>query len=475
MYKYNKDIMKGMIIMEVPEHILKVARPAQTVVIDTKKDTPLRYVVKKDNADFKKGRVIGYIIEDSFVPIEPNSEEDQPFALSYGVVALAYSLSEDIIEDLLRVHAPNDALRVLTIAILQIIHPTMSIDQVASMYRKSYLSVYFPGLALSSSTVKKLYKRLGEDLNARNQFFALRKMRIKDDHHIVVDQVIKNDQNVSDLNHFTLRIDKSENKSLSILYASDLETMEPICDRIVLGPISSSLLKDFIKTHGINNGLIVDEQIHDDLHTIVPLGRYNPRVEDTLLDYDGVLKQIKENVLYKKIKNTRKGIEYVYTFKDLEKENAETPEFIAGLKKGENDIDKINTQMIRLGTSSFLSNEDLDPLIVYRLSKNRDLYKMTFQAYKNEMKLKDRDGLWNFSLYGKEFINFISTLITVRMIKKEREAGLLDHMTYGDLLDMLNNIWRMSDAPRQAARNDGYWQNVFKDDFKLLEKLGLIK
>lgn len=131
--------------------------------------------------------------------------------------------------------------------------------------------------------------------------------------------------------------------------------------------------------------------------------------------------------------------------------------------------------MIRLGTSSFLSNEDLDPLIVYRLSKNRDLYKMTFQAYKNEMKLKDRDGLWNFSLYGKEFINFISTLITVRMIKKEREAGLLDHMTYGDLLDMLNNIWRMSDAPRQAARNDGYWQNVFKDDFKLLEKLGLIK
>lgn len=276
--------------MAVPEHILKVARPAQTVVIDTKKDTPLRYVVKKDNADRKRGRVIGYIIEDSFVPIEPNSEEDQPFALSYGVVALAYSLSEDIIEDLLRVHAPNDALRVLTIAILQIIHPTMSIDQVASMYRKSYLSVYFPGLALSSSTVKKLYKRLGEDLNARNQFFALRKMRIKDDHHIVVDQVIKNDQNVSDLNHFTLRIDKSENKSLSILYASDLETMEPICDRIVLGPISSSLLKDFIKTHGINNGLIVDEQIHDDLHTIVPLGRYNPRVEDTLLDYDGVLK-----------------------------------------------------------------------------------------------------------------------------------------------------------------------------------------
>jgi hypothetical protein len=47
-------------------------------------------------------------------------------------------------------------------------------------------------------------------------------------------------------------------------------------------------------------------------------------------------------------------------------------------------------------------------------------------------------------------------------------------MTYGEILDTLNGIERINNAPSQVRRDDGFWRNVSNNDFKLLEKLGLL-
>jgi hypothetical protein len=135
-----------------------------------------------------------------------------------------------------------------------------------------------------------------------------------------VDHVIKEDQSVDDLNHLTYRANTDQKKSLSILYASDLEAVEPICFEVSPVPIEK-----FFVQNNMNDRLVVSDQVYDDYHIVIRLKRFDPRVEETFFDYDGELKQVKENVLYKKMKKDENDL---YTFKDLEKEEAEIPEFI---------------------------------------------------------------------------------------------------------------------------------------------------
>ncbi len=137
------------ILMAVPEHIRKVERPSNTVVTDSGRDTPLRYAVrerqgvtyvKNGNPQPKNGRVIGHITDNKFVPSQPkaSTKEVIPFALSYGMFTLAYNLSEDIREDLLKVYSPEDAFRILTVAILQVVRPSVTAKRIASLYNKTY-------------------------------------------------------------------------------------------------------------------------------------------------------------------------------------------------------------------------------------------------------------------------------------------------------------------------------------------------
>ena len=81
----------------------------------------------------------------------------------------------------------------------------------------------------------------------------------------------------------------------------------------------------------------------------------------------------------------------------------------------------------------------------------------------------------DFSLIGSGFINFVSTVITCRMLRKAREAGLLEKVSYGELLDDLSNAWRMADAPEDPATDDGFWIHTLNYVFDELEALGLSK
>ena len=190
-----------------------------------------------------------------------------------------------------------------------------------------------------------------------------------------------------------------------------------------------------------------------------------------MYDYDGVLGGISEQIFYKKA--CIKGGSYLYSFKDQKRANAETNSFMQRVKEGKADFSKYDVQKERFGTITFLSDQDLEPLQVYMCYKTRWQIELVFKSYKTDIELTTTGVHGDFSVYGKEFINFISTLITTRIIKKEHEAGLLDRMSYGDILEDLNDAWRMTGAPISAKSNDGYWVNVLPSVIEILEKLGL--
>ena len=86
------DYIKDVFVMAVPESVRKVARPVNTIVEDSGRNTKYRYAVRErgeivyesgSNPRPKNGRVIGHIIDGNFVPrVEKTAEEPDMF--SYG-------------------------------------------------------------------------------------------------------------------------------------------------------------------------------------------------------------------------------------------------------------------------------------------------------------------------------------------------------------------------------------------------------
>ena len=104
---------------------------------------------------------------------------------------------------------------------------------------------------------------------------------------------------------------------------------------------------------------------------------------------------------------------------------------------------------------------------------DRWLLELVFKRYKNDECLDRTNVQGDFSVIGSEFINFITTLVTCRIIRKARIAGLLKKMTYGELMDDLSTAWRKVDAPAPPISDDSYWVHTFNTVYEVLEALGL--
>ena len=96
-----------------------------------------------------------------------------------------------------------------------------------------------------------------------------------------------------------------------------------------------------------------------------------------------------------------------------------------------------------------------------------------FRAYKNDECLDETRVQNDFTVIGSEFINFLSAVITCRIIRKLIQLDLLKNMSYKELLEDLNSAWRTVDAPEPARSDDGCWVHTLEMVFEELEKLEL--
>ena len=121
----------------------------------------------------------------------------------------------------------------------------------------------------------------------------------------------------------------------------------------------------------------------------------------------------------------------------------------------------------------FESDQDLDPKTAYQCYDDRWLLELVFNRYKSDDCLDKTNVQGDFSVIGSEFVNFITTVMTCRIIRKATRAGLLNKMSYGDLMDDLSSAWRKTDAPQKPKRDDGCWVHALQIVFEELEALGL--
>jgi transposase len=262
--------------------------------------------------------------------------------------------------------------------------------------------------------------------------------------------------------------------------------MEPVCAEVFPGnSIDASSYSAFIRDNDIKKGIIVADkgfppsaiknELKDrpELHFLTPIKRNDVRIgSNNMLDFEGVLVGVGAHVLHKKaaIKDGR----FLYAFKDSKRAAAEEAAYLTNAEKQKNfDRGKYAKKKDLFGVIVFESDQDMPPETAYMCYDDRWLLELVFKRYKSDECLDRTNVQGDFSVIGSEFINFISTLITCRIIRKARIAGLLEKMTYGELMDDLSSAWRMVDAPMPPKSDDDYWVHTLNTVFAELEALDL--
>lgn len=486
--------------MAVPIEIRQIPRPVNTIVEDSGRNGPKRYAVRQrsstkyvsgGNPQPHNGKVIGHIIDSKFVPIEDTPGKLVPDMLSYGASALVKSLSKDLLDDLLTVYDPSDSFAIMAAATLRVIKPSITVSRMSTHYNRCFVCIDYPGVAITKNSLGKLFQRIGMDGNKRKQFYQRRMIATSDSHHVAIDGMLKQDTScVNDLSAFSYQARKKGYNEVSVLYAYDIERMEPICAEVFPGnSIDASSYPAFIRDNNIQRGIIVADKgfppstiqselsERPDLHFLTPIKRNDSRIANNeMLAFDGVLDGINAHVVYRKRQITPGR--FLYSFKDVQKAANEESAYLACAKKKNNfSPEKYASKQNLFGVIVLESDLDLPPKTVYSCYDDRWLIELVFRHYKNDECLDHTSSQGDFTVIGSEFVNFISTIITCRIIRKAERAGLLKEMSYGDLMDDLSSAWRKTDAPVSVlpASDDSYWVHTLKSVFKELEVLGLSK
>ena len=489
--------------MPVPENIRKVERPKNTVVVDNGRPGPKQYAVRErksvkyvagKNPQPINGKVIGHIIDGKYVPNVEKTAPNGPDMLSYGASALVKSVTRDLFDDLLKVYPAEQAFAIMALATLRVLKPGMGSNRAATHYNRTFVCKDYPGAALSKNSIAKLLQLLGQDGKKRMQFYKLRIDRVMSDHHIAIDSTLKQDSSeVNDLSAFSYKARGKQHRHISILYAYDVELMEPICAEVYPGNhIDVVCCESFIRNHDLKTGLVIADKAfavskirlickdRPDLHFLIPLKRNDTRIRDNkMLAFEGVLEGVGKHIVYKKAEI--RGGSFLYAFKDASLAASEEKAFLAKAEANKDfDPEKYAKQKERFGTIVFESDVDLPPDVIYKCYEERWLLELVFAQYKGDECLDRTSVQGDFSVIGSEFINFIATVAVCRIIRKARDTKLLNEVSYGDLMDDLSSAWRKVDVTTEntgdiPSSDDGCWVHTLPMVFEELETLGLSK
>ncbi|MDR1314179.1 MAG: transposase, partial [Deltaproteobacteria bacterium] len=115
---------------------------------------------------------------------------------------------------------------------------------------------------------------------------------VEADHHVAIDGTLKQDTSkINDLSAFSCKARVKGCQEISVLYAYDIELMEPICAQIFPGnSIGASSYPEFVRDNNIKKGIIVADKgfppsnIEDvlkerpELHFLTPIKRNDKRI-----------------------------------------------------------------------------------------------------------------------------------------------------------------------------------------------------
>lgn len=444
--------------MPIPESILNVPRPTNTVVYVYGKDRNLygvRQRVGCKNVDGRhipiNGPTIGHIIEGKYVPIDTNSNKSvstsQVDLKNWADIIHCDKLFKNIQDELLAVYNQQDTMKIYCISILRVCFHGIKDYELQEAYETSFLSELYPGVALSKNTVSKFLNDLGKTVSRITQFMQNRAAQVSIDHHLLIDGTLKSDESkVNTLSDFSRKAKTKGTRDISVLFAFDLEEMEPVCSKCFPGNmLDCNSYEAFIAENGITKGLVVADkgfpssaaheqfESNPDLHYLNPIKRNSKLIgRHKMMEFTGVLPGY-EGVLYKKekCKGTNK---WLYSYRDNRSASIEEHDWIERSRSQSYTYEKFKKKRERFGTVVLECDMDLSPEVVYKAYDSRWEIEIVMRYYKSACEFDETRVHDDYSVIGSEFCDFLSVLLTFRLIKSFDKVELLKKYTYHSVL-----------------------------------------
>ena len=495
------------LIVMVPEDIRQVKRPKNTVVLDTGSRGPHRYVVRErkgaklskgNNYGPRNGRVIGFIVNHKFIAKNFTSfdvSSSDYKQLQYGASAFIFHACKDITDDLYSCFTMKDANKIMAIAALRVIHPGIACNRYESKYEMSFLKVFYPTIGWSSNSIGSFLFNLGKDNTLISKFHQCRLNRTTEQDNIIIDGMLKQDSGDNSLSKPSAKFKLKKHNEISVMYAYNLQMTEVVCAKVYPGNmLDIKAFKDFIVSNKIFKGIIVCDkgfsvseieevlEAYPDLHYIIPLKRNNKAIaEHNALNFTNSMEAPNGNkTLYckRKIDNNR----FLYGFRNEAIALREEQRFVDSSLKNDGlfDGDSFSKKLERFGTIVFESDVDIKPFYILYYYDHRWVIETAFDHFKNTLDLDITRVQEMPSIVGNEFINYISTLITCKLIKAlkavDEKFGKTPAYSLKAKIEDLKDIFRNADAPLIGSIYDGCWNLPGKNDSMiLLGRLGLLK
>ena len=473
--------------MAIPKEILQIARPSSTVV----KKRGDRYVVIKRTSKRVGKRVvpvelgtIGEIVDGRYVESAKKRVPKTVDIKDYGEIALCNALGKDLLDELLKVYDRGDAIRLYVIALLRASYGDIKNRDLQLQYETSFASEKYPGVHLSEQAVSAFLQEKGQGYSLICEFMQNR-VELFAGKNIVVDGMLKDyNSGVGSMSEFSRKARTKGSKDLSLLYAFDPESKEPIAAKPYAGNmLDQTAIMDFISEYKIDRGLMVfdkgfwNEEMFENidktegLSYIIPMKQNSRFIGNYGMDNPTEVLQGYEDgtILYKK--SRMQNGKYLYAFRDPRLASEQEIAYVQqGKKKETFDAEKYAEKKPLFGLIVFKSKANLAPLVVYLAYSQRWCIETFFNLYKNIM---DRDTVnvhGDYRLYATEFINFLSTIISSRVKNLFVKNEISERHSYKQMFKYLSKYKKVKvgeTAPWKSCTMPKYIK-------ELLESLGCI-
>jgi transposase len=480
--------------MPIPKEVLAVKRPTNTVVIAYGKDKD-RYAVRQrvgcKNVGGRhlpiNGPTIGHIVDGEFVPaldLEPVRVCASPVDLKdWAGYLLCDTLFKDILGELCKAYCRSDALKVYCICVIRTCVPGVKDYEIKEAYDTSFLSEIYPGVALSKNTVCRLLNDMGKACSRITAFMRGRAAKVGLDHHVLIDGTLKSDDStVNSLSDFSGKAKTKGARDISLLYAFDLEAMEPICSKCFPGNmLDVTSYEAFIAESGITKGIIVADKgfpasaaerhfkKHPDLHYLNPIKRNSKLIATHgLLDFTGILQGF-AGVTFRKEKANGKD-KWLYSFRDASRAAKEERDWLFRAKKNDSySLEGLRKKQATFGTVVLECDCDILPETAYKAYAERWEIEVVMRYYKSACEFDETRVQDDYSVIGSELCDFLASVLTFRLIRAFDKAELLKRMTYKKAMAVLTRA-------KKAKIDETGWQliRISPSHELVLQSLGLI-
>jgi hypothetical protein len=278
-------------------------------------------------------------------------------------------------------------------------------------------------------------------------------------HHLLIDGTLKSDESkVNSLSDFSRKARTKGTRDISVLYAFDLESMEPICSKCFPGNmLDLTAYEAFISENHITKGIIIADKgfpvsaageyfrTHPDLHYLNPIKRNAKVIDDLkLLDFTEILDGHDGIITYTKKKFTDQN-KWLYSYRDARRAAKEEQDWLRRTKnKGNYDYAKLRGKQRVFGTVMLECDLDLPAGTVYTAYENRWEIEIMMRYYKSACEFDETRVHDDYSVIGTEFCDFLSTVLTFKLLKQFDNAKLLEKYTYKKIMSVLTRAKKVN-------------------------------